>query len=99
MNQLIEWSPLIAFFLVFKLFGIYWATAALMLACLLVLVVHRLRTGEFKTMHVVTAAVALGLGSATLLLHDKRFIQWKPTVLLALTSIVFLGSAVVGSQP
>jgi intracellular septation protein len=99
MNQLIEWSPLVAFFLVFKLFGIYWATAALMLACMLVLAVHRIRTGRFKTMHVVTAVVALLLGSATLLLHDSRFIQWKPTVLLALTSIVFLGSAVVGRQP
>ena len=99
MNQLIEWSPLIAFFLVFKLFGIYWATAALMLACVLLMLVHRVRTGKFKTMHVVTAAVALLLGAATLLLHDKRFIQWKPTILLALTSIAFLGSAVVGERP
>ena len=36
------------------------------------------------------------LGAATLLLHDKRFIQWKPTVLLALTAAVFLGSTVIG---
>lgn len=99
MNQLIECSPLIVFFLVFKLFGIYWATAALMLACVLLLVVHRARTGKFKTMHMVTAAVALVLGAATLLLHDERFIQWKPTILLALTSIAFLGSTVVGKQP
>jgi len=99
MNQLIEWSPLIAFFLVFKFFGIYWATAALMLACVLLMVVQRVRTGKFKTMHMVTAAVALVLGAATLLLHDERFIQWKPTVLLALTSIAFLGSTVVGAQP
>ena len=34
MNQLLEWSPLIVFFVVFKLFGIYWATAALMLVCI-----------------------------------------------------------------
>ena len=53
-----------------------------MVACVLLMLVHRLRTGKFKTMHVVTAAVALVLGTATLLLHDKRFIQWKPTVLL-----------------
>ena len=39
------------------------------------------------------------LGTATLLLHDKRFIQWKPTVLLALTAVAFLGSAVIGRQP
>jgi intracellular septation protein len=57
------------------------------------------RTGKFKTMHIITAAVVLVLGTATLLLHDKRFIQWKPTVLLGLTSIAFLGSLGVGKQP
>jgi intracellular septation protein len=99
MNQLLEWSPLIVFFVGFKLLGIYWATAALMVACVLQLVVHRLRTGKFKTMHIITAVVAVGLGSATLLLHDRRFIQWKPTVLLALAAAVFLGSMVLGKQP
>jgi intracellular septation protein len=99
MSQLLEWSPLIVFFVAFKLLGIYWATAALMAACIVLLAVHRLRTGKTKTLHVITTAVVLILGTATLLLHDKRFIQWKPTVLLALTSAAFLGSAVIGRQP
>jgi intracellular septation protein len=99
MNQLLEWSPLIAFFVVFEIKDIYWATAALMIACVLQLVIHRLRAGSFKTMHVVTTCVVLVLGTATLLLHDQRFIQWKLTVLLGLTSAVFIGSAVIGKQP
>lgn len=99
MNQLLEWSPLLAFFIVFELFGIYWATGVLMLACVLVLIIHRHSTGKYKTVHVITAVVVLVLGTATLLLHDKRFIQWKPTVLLGLTAIAFLGSSVVGRQP
>jgi intracellular septation protein len=99
MNLLLEWSPLIVFFLGFKFLGIYWATAALMIACVLQLVVHRLRAGNFKTMHIITTAVAVGLGSATLLLHDHRFIQWKPTVLLALAAAAFLGSMFIGKQP
>jgi intracellular septation protein len=99
MNLILEWSPLIVFFVGFKLLGIYWATAALMIAFVLQLVVHRLRTGKFKTMHVITTVVAVGLGSATLLLHDSRFIQWKPTVLLALAAAAFLGSMFIGKQP
>jgi len=87
------------FLRVFELFGIYWATAALMLVCTVVMIAHRMRTGRFKTMHVITVGVLLVLGSATLLLHDKRFIQWKPTVLLALTAVAFLGSSVIGRQP
>jgi intracellular septation protein len=99
MQQILEWSPLIVFFLVFKLFGIYWATGSLMLMCTVVLLAHRWRAGSFKTMHIITVVVALALGTATLLLHDKRFIQWKPTVLLGLTAVAFLGSAVIGKQP
>jgi intracellular septation protein len=99
MNQLLELSPLIVFLIAFELLGIYWATAALMAACVLLLLIHRLRTGKFKTMHMVTTAVVLALGSATLLLHDVRFIQWKPTVLLGLTAAAFLGSLVIGKQP
>ncbi len=99
MNQLLEFSPLIVFLVVFELWGIYWATAALMLACVLQLIVHRVRTGKFKTMHVVTVAVVLPLGCATLLLHDHRFIQWKPTVLLGLAAVAFFGSMFIGKQP
>jgi intracellular septation protein len=99
MSQLLEWSPLIVFFVTFEARDIYWATAALMIACVLQLLIHRMRAGSFKTMHIITTGVVLALGSATLLLHDQRFIQWKLTVLLGLTSAVFLGSLVIGKQP
>ncbi|HEY2779217.1 MAG TPA: septation protein IspZ [Steroidobacteraceae bacterium] len=99
MAQLLEWSPLIIFFVTFEVRDIYWATAALMIACVLQLLIHRLRAGSFKTMHIVTTCVVLVLGTATLLLHDQRFIQWKLTVLLGLTSAVFLGSMIIGERP
>lgn len=99
MNLLLEFSPLIAFLVVFELWGIYWATAALMFACVLQLIVHRVRSGKFKTMHIITVAVLLPLGCATLLLHDHRFIQWKPTVLLGIGAAAFLGSMFIGKQP
>lgn len=99
MKQLLEWSPLVVFFLVFNLLGIYWATGALMVICVLVMLVHRLQTGRFKPMHVVTAAVALVLGTATLVLHDQRFIQWKPTVLFGAAAIAFLVSNLIGEKP
>ncbi len=99
MNQLLEWTPLIVFFATFKLKDIYWATAALMLACVLQLAIHRLRAGSFKTMHIITTSVVLILGTATLILRDQRFIQWKFTVLMGLSSALLVGSLVVGKQP
>jgi len=99
MSQLLEWSPLVVFFLVFKIWGIYWATASLMVTSVALMSSHKLRTGRYKKMHVVTAAVVLVLGTATLLLHDKRFIQWKPTILLGFAAIAFLGSTFLGRRP
>jgi len=99
MNQLLEWAPLLAFFVVFKLFGIYWATATLMVLCIAVLLIHRRSTGRYKTIHVITAVVVLTLGTATLVLHDKRFIQWKPTILFGAAALAFLGSFFIGRQP
>src|SRR5258708_1612748 len=96
MNQSLEWLPLIVFFVGLKLRGIYWATVALMIACVLQLPVPRFPTGTFKPMHIITGAVVLVLGSATLLLHDRRFIQWEPPVLLALAAAAFLGSLFFG---
>jgi intracellular septation protein len=99
MTQLLELSPLILFLLTYKLWGIYAATATLMAACVALALVHRLRAGSFKTMHIITAGVVVALGSLTLLLHDARFIQWKPTVLLGLGACAFLVSMVIGKQP
>src|SRR5450755_110932 len=99
MNQLLEWSPLIVFFIVFKLYGIYWATASLMVTTVALMSSHKLRTGRYKKMHIVTVGVVLILGTATLLLHDKRFIQWKPTVLLGSAALAFLVSTFIGRRP
>jgi intracellular septation protein len=99
MNQLLEFSPLVVFLVFFEARGIYWATAALMIACVLLMTVHRLQTGKFKPMHLITVAVVLPLGAATLLLHDHRFIQWKPTVLLGIGAAAFLASMFIGKQP
>jgi intracellular septation protein len=38
-------------------------------------------------------------GTATLVLHDLRFIQWKPTVFFWLAAVAFLGSQWIGKQP
>src|SRR5579883_1446887 len=99
MTALIEWSPLLLFFVTFKTLGIYWSTASLMVTCLIVMLHHRRSTGRYKPMHVITVVAVLLLGSATLLLHDKRFIQWKPTVVLGLGAVAFLGSVLVGDKP
>lgn len=99
MNSLLELLPLAAFFIAYVAAGLYWATGVLMIASVVLMFVHRWRTGKFKDLYVVTAILVVVLGSATLLLHDKRFIQWKPTVLFGLLAAALLVSGIMSQRP
>lgn len=99
MQQLIDFFPLVAFFVSFKLGGIFTATAVFIVASALQIGLHWWRTRTVKPLHWVTAALVLVFGSATLLLRDARFIQWKLSVLMWLASGAFLVSQFVGAKP
>jgi len=75
-------------FPVLLFFGAYWfsrdmfiATAVAMAATLLQVASAWLRHRKVETMQWVSLGLIVVLGGATLLLHDKHFIMWKPTVL------------------
>jgi intracellular septation protein len=99
MQQLIDFFPLIAFFVSYWLGDIYIATAVFIVASAIQIGAHWWRTRTVKTIHWVTAALVLVFGSATLLLKDARFIQWKLSVLMWLASAAFLVSQFVGRKP
>jgi intracellular septation protein len=99
MQMFWDFLPLIAFFVSFKLGGIYVATLVLIGAALVQLVVHRLRAGSFKPLHLLVSGLAVVLGGATLVLHDQRFIQWKASVLFWILALVCLGSQFIGARP
>ena len=98
MQALTEFAPLLAFFVAYYLRGLYVATAVLMAAMLLLLAVDWLRNRRIPKMHAVSTVLVLIFGAATLLLHNKLFIQWKPTVFFWLTSLAFLGSFWIGER-
>lgn len=96
MKFLLDFFPVAAFFIAFyipadRADGIYLATAAAIAAGFIQMAVCWLLTRRFETMHLVTLAILIALGSATLLLHDERFIKWKPTVVYWLFAAVLLG--------
>jgi intracellular septation protein len=99
MQFLFELAPVIAFVIAYVLGGIYVATATIMVAMVVMLLVDYVRTKRISPMHGISAVLVLVFGAATLILHDKRFIQWKPTVFYWLVSICLLGSLWVGKQP
>ncbi len=72
---------------------------SLMVAMTLMLAIIWLWKRRVTTMNVVSTVLVLVFGSATLLLHNARFIQWKPSVFLWLLGAAFLGSVFIGAQP
>lgn len=99
MQTILTLVPLIAFVIAYSREGIYVATSVLMGATAVVLVIDYIRERKIPTMHAVSAALVFVFGAATLILHDKRFIQWKPTVLYWLLAAALLGSMWIGKQP
>ena len=98
MQALAEFAPLVAFFVSYRLGGLYAATAVLMVAMLALLGFDWLRQRRIPPLHAVSAALVLVLGGATLLLHNRLFIQWKPTVLFWLVSVAFIASFWIGER-
>ena len=83
MKLLIDFFPLLLFFGAYKLQDIYVATAVLMAATVLQMVLIYVIDRKLQTMHKITLLLILVFGSLTLVLQDERFIKWKPTVLYA----------------
>jgi intracellular septation protein len=98
MQALLEFAPLVAFFVAYRVWGLYTATAVLMASMVILLIVDYLRLRRIPPMHTLSAVLVFLFGAATLLLHDLRFIQWKPTVFFWLASLAFLGSHWIGKQ-
>ncbi|HTV77256.1 MAG TPA: inner membrane-spanning protein YciB [Steroidobacteraceae bacterium] len=98
MQSVLEFAPVAVFGIAYYLHGIYVATAALMVSMLLLLVVDLAWQKRIPTMHALSAVLVFMFGAATLILHNQRFIQWKPTVLFWLLSLAFLGSFWIGKR-
>lgn len=87
MKILLDFLPILLFFGAFKLYDIYVATGVLMAATVVQMGITYAIDRKLQTMHKITLALVLGFGTLTLLLHDERFIKWKPTVLYAAMAI------------
>ena len=90
----LELGPLALFFLAFWKFGIFVATATMMVAVLVTLAVSYIKLRRLPLMPMVTAVIVLIFGGMGLLFHNDTFIKIKPTVLYCLFSAaLFFGLA------
>ena len=81
MKLLIDFFPIILFFIAFKVWDIYVATAVAIAATILQIGWLRWSTGKVEPMQWLSLGIIVVFGGATILAHDETFIKWKPTVL------------------
>ncbi|MEO2279196.1 inner membrane-spanning protein YciB [Pseudoalteromonas pernae] len=92
MATLIEYIPLILFFAVYKLVDIYWATGILVVASAIQIAYAYFKEGSVPKRHYIFFAIALVLGTMTILFRDEHFIQWKATFIYAILALSLLVS-------
>lgn len=99
MKLLFDYLPIILFFVAFKMYDIYVATAVAIVSSLAQVAYLWLRHHRIENIHLITLAVIVVLGGITLIFRNEKFIMWKPTVVNWLFAVVFTGSQFIGKKP
>ena len=94
-----DWVPLMQLTPGKSTDAIYLATLAAIVVTLVQVVLAAIIVKKVEKMPLITLALLLVFGGATLALKDPLFIQWKPTAINWLFALVFLGSHLIGDKP
>ena len=112
MRQLLEFLPIVLFFIVYQLRGetisigswehtldgIFSATAVLMAATLLQVFISYLLSRKLEKRALWMLLAVFVFGGATLLFRNQMFIQWKPTIFNWALALAFAGSQFIGNK-
>ncbi len=99
MKQLLDFLPLAVFFIFYKLYDIFIASGALIIATGLALVASWVLYRKLDKMTIVTFVLVAVFGILTLVFHNDEFIKWKVTVIYSLFALALLYSQFFMAQP
>lgn len=99
MKFLFDFFPILLFFVAYKVFDIYTATAVAIAASFIQVGWFWLKHRRVEKMMIITLLMVTVLGGATLILQDETFIKWKPSVVNWAFGLAFLGSQFIGKKP
>ncbi|CAI0810539.1 Probable intracellular septation protein A [Serratia liquefaciens] len=99
MKQFLDFLPLIVFFAFYKLYDIYVASGALIVATALALVFTWFKYRKIEKMTLITFLMVLVFGTLTLVFHNDLFIKWKVTIIYTLFALALLISQLALKKP
>jgi intracellular septation protein len=95
MRMALDFGPVLVFFVVNFLapapFGIFYATAAFMVAMMTALIYSWAKVGKISPMLLFSGAMVLIFGGVTLFLRDETFIKIKPTIYYVFIAMLLIG--------
>jgi intracellular septation protein len=97
-KQFIEFFPILLFFIAFKFYDIYVATAVVIAATILQVAFSWFKFRKVETMQWITLILVVVMGGLTLILHDEQFVKWKLSIIEWLFGGAFLGSQFIGKK-
>ncbi len=97
--MLSDFFPILLFFILFKIKGIYAATAGLMSIMSAQALWEKHQKGHISKKNKMLLLSVLVLGGATLAFHDQRFIMWKPTIIFAIFSLALFINQIKKGKP
>lgn len=100
MKALLDFIPLIVFFVLAKQQNIFMATQGLMLSSVLVYGLHFfLQKGKLEKSQWITLVLTIAFGGLTLVLHDDVYLRWKSPVINWIFASAFVISPLIGKPP
>ena len=95
-KPLSDYGPIAVFFVAYKLWDLYVATAALMGATAVALALSLAINRRLPLMPLITAGIVGVFGGLTLILNDDTFIKLKPTIVQAVIGLILLVGLLFG---
>lgn len=90
MKHVLDFLPLVVFFLFFKFCGIYVGVAALMIASTLSLLLIKNIYHKLEPVTLFTYVMVIIFGAMTLYFHNPQFIKWKVTFIYLTFALMLL---------
>ena len=90
MKFLFDLFPVVLFFIFYKIYDIYIATAALMAATYIQIILLYIFKKKIEKMIIFTAIVITVFGGMTLFFQSNVFIMWKPSIIYWVFGLVIL---------
>jgi intracellular septation protein len=98
LSLLVEYGPLLIFFIAYKTSGILVGTGAFMVAISVSLLVQWFVLPKVSPMTWLSAVLVIGFGGLTLYFDDPRYIQLKPTLIYSAFAIILFGGLLFGKS-